>query len=333
MGNPRRTGLAHLLVPVLLILAAFPALAGEYPDKPVTLVVPFPPGGSTHFTAVVLAQQLEKAWGQQVIIETRVGNFGFDAVKHMIDRPDGYTLLVGNIVTNSTAPVFHAEKLKFDYDNGVVPVSRLADFPHVIMTSLSSPANTLEELFDHLKANSEPLRYGTEFLGTHGDAYMFEFGKAAGLEVAYFATRGAKNIFAALVDGKTNVTMLTVATATANMGKFKPLAVTSPRRLANFPDVPTLAEIGIADLGINLWQGLFAPRGTPDEVIGFLHKSVVQAMNSAEARRAFENVNAEALTSKSAEAFAAEIKIEMEMWKKLIPEIMALSGETAFSDE
>lgn len=325
MKIARPAPLVFLLLGLLLpALSACSESDNDFPVKTVTLVVPFPPGGSTYYTAKVVAEQLEKVLGQPFVLETVAGNFGFNAVEYMLEKPDGYRLMVGTIMTNSTSPVFHGDAIDFDYDKEVLPVSRLADFPHVVMTRLSFPAETLEEFFAHLRNTSGKLTYGADFPGSATDPYLIEFAKAGGLEVQYLATSGANAIFANLEQGKVDIAVMNVATATRNAGKYKPLAVTSPQRLPNFPDVPTLAEIGIADLGINLWQGMFAPRGTPNEVIDILHRALVQSMSSPEAVEAFEMVNAVAVTSRSPEAFAAEIAAEMDMWKELMPEIMAI---------
>ncbi len=317
MKEWRLTRLAHfLLAPILLALVAFPSLAGEYPERPVTLVVPFPPGGSTYYTATIVAAQLEKALGQPFVLETRYGNFGFNAMRYMLEKPDGYRLMFGNVTTNSTSPVFHRDAMDFDFEKEIVPVSRLAEFPLVFMTQRSFPAETLEGFFAHLKKTSGKLTFGTDLPGSFFDLNMMALAKAGGLELQYLATSGSNAIFANLVDGKIDIVGLNVVTATRNAGKFKPLAVASPRRLANFPDVPTLAETGTPDHGINLWQGLFAPRGTPGEVIDLLHETLVVGMNSAEVKEIFETINAFVVTSESPAAFAAEIAAEMDLWKK-----------------
>jgi tripartite-type tricarboxylate transporter receptor subunit TctC len=323
MGRNMRSRL--WLATLALMAGVLPAVA--YPDKPITLIIPFPPGGSTGYTAKVLAEQMSKAIGQPVNVEAKTGNFGITAIKEIIGKTDGYTLMVGSIITNSMTPVMHREKLGFDYDKEVVPITKLAAFPSVLMTQPAMPANTLKEVLARLKSTSGKLRFGTDFPGTYVDIDFIMLSRAADLKVSIRSANGAVAILNDLVDGKIDMAMLNVATSSANVGKYKPLAVTSTRRLSNFPAVPTMAEAGFPQIGTSNWQGLFAPRGTPPDVIRTLHKAAVEAMNSARAKEEFAKVNAEITTSESPEKLAAEIKTEMANWEKLVPEVMALPQE------
>ena len=320
-----------ILPPISLILLSCtettnqePSAEQSYPDRPVTLVVPFPPGGSTYFTAEVVAEQFETALGQEFALEVNSGDYGFNAIRQMLQEPDGYTLMVGNVLINSTSPVFHSDSLDFDYFSEVIPVSRIADFPFVVMTNLELPGESLGDLFEHLGNTTGKLTYGTDFPGTVGDIYMLELARAGGLELQYVATSGANAIFADLVAGTTDIAILNVATATRNIGQFKPLAVTGTTRLANFPDVPTLAEVSEADIGVSLWQGLFAPRGTPQEAIDLLHSTLVERFSNDEVIGAFDEVNAYAVTSESPSQFLAEISVEMELWEAAKAEVLAI---------
>jgi tripartite-type tricarboxylate transporter receptor subunit TctC len=301
--------------------------AARYPSRPVTLTLPFPLGGSTGYTATVLARELGAALGPPFTVETKTGHFGINALRHLVDNPDGHTLLVGNLTSNSMTPVFHRDKMGFDYLKEITPISKLADFPSVVMTQLSFPADTLAGFLAHLKKTSGRLVYGTDFLGAHVDVDAINLGKASGLKVAYHATDGASGILADLLAGCTDVAFINVATATANIGKYNPLAVYGPQRLSNFPDVPTMAEAGFPGIGIGNWQGLFASRRTPPDIIARLHRAVVAAMSTASAKEAFRFVGAAITTSASPEEFAAEIRSEMAVWEPMRPEIMALPQE------
>ncbi len=300
-----------------------PAAAG-YPAMPVTLVLPFPLGGSTGYTATVLAGELQTLLGQPFTVEAKNGNYGINAMQHLVDNADGYTLLVGNLTSNSMTPVLHRERMGFDYRHEILPVSRVAEFPSVVMTQPFFPADTLAGFLAHLKKSSGKLVYGTDFLGAYVDVDAIALGEASGLEVAYHATDGASGILADLVAGRIDVAFLNAATASANVGKFKPLAVFGPCRLANFPNAPTMAEAGFEGIGTGNWQGLFAPRRTPSAIAHLLHRSVVAAMSTDNAKAAFRSVDARITTSVSPEAFAAEIEAEMVKWRRMIPQIMAL---------
>jgi tripartite-type tricarboxylate transporter receptor subunit TctC len=296
----------------------------KYPDRPITLTLPFPLGGSTGYTAEFLARALAAALGQRVTVEVKSGNFGFNALHDLIAHPDGYTVLVGNLTSNSMSPVFHRGKLRFDYLKEIAPVTKVADFPSVVMIAQASAANSLTEFFAHLRATSGQLVYGTDFLGAYVDVDAIDLGKASGLRVAYHATDGASGILADLLAGRTDIAFINVATATANIGKFQPLAVYGSRRLHNFPGVPTMAEAGFAGIGTGNWQGVFTSRRVPRSVIERLHHALRDAMQTPGAADAFDSVDAAIVVSASPEAFEAEIKAEMALWERMKPQIMAL---------
>ncbi len=316
-----------LLAILLAMAAVFPASA-KFPEKPIRLVIPFPPGGSTGYTAKLLASELEKILGQPVTLDVKPGNFGINAIGELVGQSDGYTLMVGSVITNSMTPVMHSQDIKFDYDSEIMPVTRLADFPSVVMVSPSAAANTVKDYLASLKAGSGKLTLGTDFIGTFVDVDTIMLAKTADLKVSYHPNpNGAIGVLSDLVAGKSNIALLNVATATANVGKFKPLAVTGTRRLANFPDVPTMTEAGYAGIGTSNWQGLFVSRHTPDDIVRLLHEAAVKAMNSPEAKVAFDKVNATVITSATPNKFASEIKDEMATWQKLRPEVLALPAE------
>jgi tripartite-type tricarboxylate transporter receptor subunit TctC len=314
-----------LLAIVVLILGVPPAAA--YPDKPITLVIPFPPGGSTGYTAKVLAEQMAKALGQPVNVDAKTGNFGINAIKEIVGKTDGYTLMVGSIITNSMTPIMHRDKLGLDYDKEIIPVTKLATFPSVLMVQPSNPAASVKDALARLKSASGKLRFGTDFPGTYVDVDFIMLGRAADLKTSIRAANGALAILNDLVDGKIDMAMLNVATASANQGKYKPLAVTSTARLPNFPSVPTMAEAGFPNIGTGNWQGLFAARGTAAEIIQMLHRAAVDAMTATESRQEIAKVNAAVTTSESPDKLAAEIKNEMATWERLAPEVMALPQE------
>lgn len=175
---------------------------------------------------------------------------------------------------------------------------------------------------------SNPLTLGTDFIGTFVDVDTIMLAKTAGLKVSYHPNpNGANGVLADLVAGKSNIAFLNVATATANAGKFKPLAVTGARRLPNFATVPTMTEAGYAGIGTSNWQGLFASRHAPADIVQLLHQAAVKAMNSPEAKTAFDKVNAAITTSETPAKFATEIKGEMVTWQQLLPEVLALPPE------
>jgi tripartite-type tricarboxylate transporter receptor subunit TctC len=300
----------------------------RYPQGPIRLVVPFPVGGSTGYAAQLLAGELQRRFGQPVTVDVKPGNFGINAISELVGRSDGGTLMVGSIITNSMTPVWHRADIAFDYHREIVPVTRLADFPSVVMVSPAARASTLADFFAELRSDAGKLTLGADFIGTFGDVDALMLAQATGLKIAFHSNPdGAKGILEDLLAGKSNFAFLNVATASANLGRFKPLAVTGPARLTNFPAVPTMAEAGFAGIGTINWQGLFAPRRISPEVLAALHQAAVAAMGSAQASAALAKVNAAAHTSESPEEFAAAIKAEMARWQLLLPQVMAVPRE------
>jgi tripartite-type tricarboxylate transporter receptor subunit TctC len=292
--------------------------------KQARLVVPFPPGGSTGHTAEVLANALEREFGNPVALDYQIGDYGLNALRTLVHSDDEHVLMIGNIITASMTPVIRRDRMDFDFGSEVVPVTRLGEFPSVLMTNLSVPVDDVVGLLEFCKRRDRVLRYGSDFLGTFADVDAIEMGRRAGLTAAFHEAVGANGILAALIAGKIDMALLNVATATANKGKFKPLAVSGPRHLTGFPNLPTMAEAGLDGIGVIQWQGLFASRRLRPELVEGLHDSVVRVMNTQAARLAMEAVDAAVVTSASPAAFGAEIKGEMARWESLKAQILAL---------
>jgi tripartite-type tricarboxylate transporter receptor subunit TctC len=288
------------------------------------LIVPFPAGGSTAHTAEVLAAALKVEFGASVALDYRVGDFGLNALRALVEPSDDQVLLIGNIITASMTPVLRRETMGFEFDDRLAPVTKLAEFPSVLMTSLSMPVDDLDGLLRFCARRDHRLRYGSDFLGTFVDVDAIEIARRVGLVAALYEAGSANGVLAALIDGNTDMALLNVATAAANKGKYKPLAVSGPRRLSRFPDVPTLAEAGFDGVGLMQWQGLFAPRRLPAELITGLHQAAVRAMQSEPARLAMQSIDATAATSGSPAEFAAELRDEKARWESMKAKILAV---------
>jgi tripartite-type tricarboxylate transporter receptor subunit TctC len=318
----------RICVAALALVLGLPhGVTAAYPDKPITLIIPFPPGGSTGYTAKVLAEEMEKILKQPIKVETKTGDFGINAMREIVGKTDGYTLMVGSVITNSMTPVMHREKISFDYDKEIVPITKLASFASVLMAPPAMSADSVKDALARLKSTTGTLKFGTDFPGTYVDIDFIMLAKVADLKVSIRPANGALAILSDLVAGKIDMAMLNVATASANIGKYKPLAVTSARRLSNFPDVPTMAEAGYPNIGTSNWQGLFAARGTASDVIQNLHKAAVEAMNSATAKEEIAKVNADITTNETPEQLAAEIQAEMATWERMAAQVMALPAD------
>ena len=268
----RRTTLAIPLAITLAFsaLASAPALAQQsFPSRPVNLVVPFPPGGGTDTGARILAEQLSKRWGQPVVVENKggaAGQIGADSVAKA--KPDGYTLLLGNIGTQAINPSLYA-KLPYDADKAFAPVSLVAELPLAMMVNPALPAKTASEFITLAKSKPGQLSYSSSGAGgaPHLAAELFK--DQTGTFVLHVPYRGGGPAIADLLAGHVQLSFMTVLEASGHIkaGKLRALAVTGDKRVPAFPDVPTLAEGVVPGFNAISWIGLLAPAGTPQDVV------------------------------------------------------------------
>jgi tripartite-type tricarboxylate transporter receptor subunit TctC len=297
--------------------------AMNYPSGPVRVIVPFPPGGSTEFTAQRLAEQLSAMLGQPFNVENRVGDFGIAAMRLLLDA-DAHTLMVGSVNTNSIAPVVFRNKMDFDYATRIRPIAKLTEFPSVLITRPAVPANTLREFIEYGKRTWGKIRNGTDWIGSYPDIDGVILAKAADFAIVNVTEPdGADGLLAALIADKIDMVFLNARTSglAAQAGKVKALAVTGSERLRNFPEVPTMAQSGFPGIGTTHWHGLFASAATSEDIVRLLHDVVVRAMHVKEITEKFTHVGARVATSESPEQFAAEIAEEMAQWKQVTAEI------------
>ena len=261
--------LRHVL-PLLIALAApCAAWAQGYPSRPVTLVVPFPPGGGTDTGARIVAEQLGKRWGQTVVVENKggaAGQIGADLVAKA--KPDGYTLLLGNIGTQAINPALYA-RLPYDPDKAFVPISLVAELPLAMMVNPGVPASSAAEFIALAKARPGQWSYSSSGSGgaPHLAAEMFK--AQTGTFILHVPYRGGGPAISDLIAGHVQLSFMTVLEASGHVkaGKLRALAVTGNKRVSALPEVPTLAESVLPGFNAISWLGLLAPAGTPAEIV------------------------------------------------------------------
>jgi len=317
-----------LLVVLGLAVAGTAAEAQEkYPSKPVKILVPYGPGGATDIVARIVGEHLRDVLGQAYYVENKPGGYGMIAIEDMArSRPDGYTLMVGNVSTNAITPILFKSKLKINYDRDVVPVMRLVDVPaFLLVTTKNFAPRTVAELIDNVKKNPGKVRYGTVGVGSYPDYDMALFAKRAGdLELTGIPNRaGAAGVVLDMVTGDTQVAFLNVASTAAMVrdGKLKPLAIVNHARLPEFPDVPTMAEVGFPDVGTIAWQAMFAPAGTPKDILETVHKGAIRAMQVPAAQKVFADQNFNIVPTPSVEEAKPWLAQEIATWSKITQEV------------
>ncbi len=309
-----------------LITATNIAQAQQFPTKPVRIVVPYAPGGATDIVGRIIGEEMRKILGQPFVVESKVGGNGIVALEEMMRNKDGYTLMVGNVTTNTITPVVDAKKLSFNFEKDVVAIQRLADVPAVVaVTTTNFQAGSLKDLIDFAKKNPGKLRYGTVGPGSYPHYDMEYFAKlAGGLDMnAIHNKAGAAGVINDLVTGDAQVAFLNAASTIAmtKAGKIKPVAVVSPKRLEMYPDVPTVAEAGFPDAGTLAWQAIFAPAATPKPVLDALFKAATAALDAPEAKDRFTKQNFIVVANKSLDDSAKWLASEMVRWRKITSEV------------
>ena len=318
-----RRALLSLLCLGLGAVAA--AAQDKYPGKPIRVLVPYAPGGATDIVARVVGEQIRQILGQSFVVENKPGAFGILAIEEMArSKPDGYTLMLGNVSTSAITPVLFPKKLSINYAKDVVPVARLADLPaFLIATKNNFPPKTFAEFIDYVKQHPGKVRYCSVGVGSYPHFDMEMLSKRAGLDMIHIPVKaGAGGILNDLVNGDLQVCFLNVATTAGQVkaGQLQVYAVVSDKRLPDYPDVPTMAEVGYPGIGTIAWQALFAPAGTPPDVIETLHRAVLQALDSEPVRDSFKKSGIRAAPTASPEDAKTWLRSEMETWRKIVAE-------------
>jgi tripartite-type tricarboxylate transporter receptor subunit TctC len=281
-----------MLSALCLAIGGPQALAQQkYPTKPVRVLVPFGPGGGSDIVARIVGEQLRQQLGQTFIIDNKPGAFGIVAIEDMARaKPDGHTLLVGNVSTNGLGPILHAKKYSIDYEKDTVPVARLTDTPLFLLAGKDFPAKTFAEFIAYAKQHRGKVRYASVGIGAANHLDMEMLAKQAGIELIHVPNKGGAGAsINDLVNGDVHVSFINAASSVAMVkaGQIRPVA--GDRRLADYPDVPSMAELGMPNVGTPIWVSLHAPAATPREILEPLHKAVLQALSAPAAQEAFKN--------------------------------------------
>jgi tripartite-type tricarboxylate transporter receptor subunit TctC len=308
------TWLTAALVPVGAAAQAWPAA------KPIRLVIPFPAGGATDIVGRQVAQKLSAALNQQVVVDNKPGaggSIGADIVAKA--APDGYTLLLSTSSTHSIGPALNP-KLPYDAVRDFAPIAHIANAPSVLVVGPGVPAQTAPELIALLKKNPGKYNFGSSGIGTypHLSAEMFKW-RAGGLFVVHIPYRGTGLVVTDLIAGQISFLMDSVVSAQPHVrdGKVRPLAVTGAKRSSSLPNVPTFTELGVKGMEFSNWFGVFAPAGTPAELVQRLNREFNTIVRSPDVIERFDKAGADAAGG-TPEQFAKLYRDEGENWKALI---------------
>jgi tripartite-type tricarboxylate transporter receptor subunit TctC len=270
-ANISRRATVRSLAFAALAVGAAPeqAHAPASPAQPVTIVVPFAPGGGTDIGTRIVAQKLSQLWGQSVVVDNRGGaggNLGLEIVSRA--KPDGYTLMTGNVGTQSINPTLY-KKLSYNPDTAFVPIGLFAELPFVMAATTSLPANNAREFVALAKAAPDKYTYASSGAGGSPHLSGETFKIATGTKILHVPYKGGGAAMTDLISGNVHLLFASVLETSAHIkaGKLKALAITSKQRVAALPDVPTLEEAGVTGAESGSWLGLLAPAGTPKEIV------------------------------------------------------------------
>ncbi len=289
-----------------ILLHSAGALAQAWPARPIRLMVPFPPGGSTDIVARIVAQKLSERLGQPIVIENRGGAGGTIGTALIAkSAPDGYNLAVASTSTHVVAPGVYA-KLDYDPVKDFAPVGLMAVSPYLLAVTPSVPAKTLQELVALAKKQPGKLNYASAGVGSTTHLAMEMLKHASGTYMLHIPYNGNGPAGTALIGGQVEVLFGSLPSLLphAKSGRARSLAVGTPKRSPSLPDVPTVAESGYPGFDASLWLAIMAPAGTPQPIIERLNKEIVALIATADTREAFDKAGTEPLTGTPADLAA-----------------------------
>jgi len=280
LASRRRVLWAAAALAVTATSSVYAQAPAAWPTKPVTIVVPFAPGGGTDIGTRIVAQKLSQMWGQSVVVDNRGGaggNLGLDLVSRA--RPDGYTLLTGNVGTQSINPTLY-KKLSYNPDTAFTPIGLFAELPFVLAATVSLPASNARELVALAKAQPDKLTYASSGIGGSPHLSAETFKIATGTKILHVPYKGGGAAMTDLISGNVHMLFASVLETSGHIkaGKLKALAITSRERVSALPNVPTLEESGITGAESGSWLGLLAPTGTPADIITKVNKDLQQVL-------------------------------------------------------
>jgi tripartite-type tricarboxylate transporter receptor subunit TctC len=292
--------------------------ASAFPNQPIRMVVPYPPGGPTDITARVVAAEMSKTIGQNIVIDNRPGASGMIG-SEMVTKstPDGYTLLANasiHVINPSVYP-----DMRFDAIKDFVPITQLAQVPLVLVVPANSPIKSVKDLVEYAKANPGKVNFGSAGSASAQHLAGESFKIAAGIQMQHIPYKGSAPALTDLAGGQLQLMFDSMPSATPmiNSGKLRAIAVTTTTRAKARPDLPTIAESGFPGFDISTWYAYWAPKGTPADVVEKLAASAAQALKNPEVIAKYEAMGAEPVGSTPAQ-FAAYVESEAKKWSDIV---------------
>jgi tripartite-type tricarboxylate transporter receptor subunit TctC len=306
---------------LLLFATLFASIAfAQYPDRPLRLIVPFPPGGAVDVLGRAISLNARDVLGQNIIVDNRAG-FGGAVGSEIAAKatPDGYTLLMGSTSTISINPILYS-KLAYK-PSDFAPVTQVAFVPHLLVATMSVPTASLKEFIGYAKARPGQLQYGSAGSGTPHHIALEMFKQMTGTDILHVPYKGTAPAVLDLLPGRVHVMSSEVLAVLPHVraGKLRALGIATPNRNQIAPDIPTVSEAGVPGFEVTSWYGVLTPAGTPRNAVGLLSAAISKALASPDMQQRFADLGATAVGSTPAE-FAAFIQRERTKWEKAVKE-------------
>jgi len=309
-----------ILSAIALLVIALQAHAQSYPNRPIRIVVPFGPGGFTDVAARIIQKELAPAIGQPIVIENKPGAGSTIGTSEIAKAaPDGYNLVMIS-TTHVISPHLY-KQMPYDPIKDFTPVMKLAEGPYVLIVHPSLPVRSVADLIALAKARPNTIDYASSGNGSAQHLVGALFVTMAGAPLSHVPYKGSSGAMNDVLGGIVKVSFVGVPNALPNLhaGKIKALAVTTKKRYAELPDVPTMDEAGVKGYDATIWLGLLAPPGTPREIVDKLNASITKILSTPDARKLMASAGVDVATS-SPEEFAALMQSELERWGKVVRE-------------
>jgi tripartite-type tricarboxylate transporter receptor subunit TctC len=311
--------LAALLCPFLS--AETRAQATDFPTRPIRLVVPFAPGGSTDTVARLLALKMTETWGKQVVVDNRSGGNGVIGMEITARAlPDGYTLVLGYIANLGTGPAL-TPNLPYDAIKDFAPISHVVSAPSIAVINLNVPAKNLQDVLALARAKPASISFGTAAVGSMGHLSGEMLNRLANVQMQHVPYKGGGQAVIDVLGGQIPLVIIGMSAVTPHVraGKLRAIATTGLKRSFAFPDVPTIAEQGFPGFSADAWYGVLTTAGTPRPIVDKLYRETIRIMKTPEGQERMANVGFEIVAS-TPEEFAALIRAEIPKWTKIVRE-------------
>ena len=318
MGVVVRT-FGRLLCASVVVLISFPVAAQTYPSRAVRIVVPFPPAGAADLLTRALGKKLSDQWGQPVTAENRPGaggNIGAETVAKSIS--DGYTILMGAVTTHAVSMSLY-EKLGYDVEKDLIPVSLVANVPHILVINPSIPAKNLTELIAYLKAANGKVNFASQGNGTLSHLEFELMKSMIGFSANHIPYKGSAPALNDLLGGQVDILFDSIPSAMPMIlaGKLRGIGIASSSRSPVLPELPTLAEAGLPGFSADSWFGIMAPVGTSKAIVAKLNADIIKALESKEVKDIISRQGGQ-VSGSTPEQMAAQIHGDREKWGKII---------------